>query len=377
MTRNKDRMKKKMRRRFLSCLGAGIGALWLVGCSSGAGGGEGLPEPRRIEGDSIAIHQIVKPSRWAVSAGKAIVQAQGTDSLFYVYRLPDFRFLYAWGRRGDGPGEFAAVTIANAWDGDTGEVMLQDFRSNALKVFSVGDTTWVQTDTLPSFPDSKVFSDDRPLAGGFLGTKKLAEGREEEYFYVRSLRNGSELDSVPLQTVVEAQYDEQGRMYSLSRVNTPKVIARGDRVALVYELVRHIDVYRVSSEGKLRLLHSLGESLDDAALERARTVRSRTSQRGITGFAATDRYIYTLYIEFEVSDWQAKTAEFRRGIVYRYGWDDPQAEAFELASPATDILVTGDDRFLFTRNDLEDFDWVHVYSLPQTSSGENTTGKTR
>ena len=376
MTRNKDRMKKKMRRRFLSCLGAGIGALWLAGCSSGAGGGEGLPEPRRIEGDSIAIHQIVKPSRWAVSAGKAIVQAQGTDSLFYVYRLPDFRFLYTWGRRGDGPGEFAAVTIANAWDGDTGEVMLQDFRSNALKVFSVGDTTWVQ-DTLPSFPDSKVFSDDRPLAGEFLGTKKLADGREEEYFYVRSLRDGSDLDSVPLQTVVEAQYDEQGRMYSLSRVNTPKVIARGDRVALVYELVRHIDVYRVFPEGKLRLLHSLGESLDDAALERARTVRSRTSQRGITGFAATDRYIYTLYIEFEVSDWQAKTAEFRRGIVYRYGWDDPQAEAFELASPATDILVTGDDRFLFTRNDLEDFDWVHVYSLPQTSSGENTTGKTR
>ena len=124
MTRNKDRMKKKMRRRFLSCLGAGIGALWLAGCSSGAGGGKGLPEPRRIEGDSIAIHQIVKPSRWAVSAGKAIVQAQGTDSLFYVYRLPDFRFLYTWGRRGDGPGEFAAVTIANAWDGDTGEVML-------------------------------------------------------------------------------------------------------------------------------------------------------------------------------------------------------------------------------------------------------------
>ena len=177
--------------------------------------------------------------------------------------------------------------------------------------------------------------------------------------------------------MVEAQYDEQGRMYSLSRVNTPKVIARGDRVALVYELVRHIDVYQVSSEGKLRLLHSLGEPLDDAALERARMVRSRTSQRGITGFAATDRYIYTLYIEFAVSDWQAKTAEFRRGIVYRYGWDDPQAEAFELASPATDILVTGDDRFLFTRNDLEDFDWVHVYSLPQTSSGENTTGKTR
>ena len=335
---------KKTAKHLLECLGAGIGALWLAGCSSGAGGGEGLPEPRKIEGDSIAIHQIVKPSRWAVSAGKAIVQAQGTDSLFYVYRLPEFRFLYAWGRRGDGPGEFAAVTIANAWDGDTGEVMLQDFRSNALKVFSVGDTTWVQTDTLPSFPDSKVFSDDRPLAGGFLGTKKLAEGREEEYFYVRSLRDGSALDSVPLQTVVEAQCDEQGRMYSLSRVNTPKVIARGDRVALVYELVRHIDVYQVSSEGKLHLLHSLGEPLDDAALERARTVRSRSSQRGITGFAATDRYIYTLYIEFAVSDWQAKTAEFRRGIVYRYGWDDPQAEAFELASPATDILVTGDDQ---------------------------------
>ncbi len=369
---------KKTAKHLLEYLGAGIGALWLAGCAGQARSGDDQPTVQTLTADSIAIHQVINPHQWAVSAGKAVVQTLRMDSLFYVYSLPDFRFLYAWGRRGNGPGEMLPTQMLNAFDGDTDSLVLRFTAPATFRTYRVGQEAFTATDTLAIRSDGRGFSLRRPFPHGFVGDIQVKDREEKEVLYV--CRPGTEaqvLDSLELSTKVKAKYSDRGTLIELVRWNCPYLVVRGDRVALVYELVRHIDVYRVSPEGKLHLLHSLGEPLDDAALERARTVRSRTSQRGITGFAATDRYIYMLYIEFEVSDWQAKTAEFRRGIVYRYGWDDPQAEAFELASPATDILVAGDDRFLFTRNDLEDFDWVHVYSLPQASPGENTAGKTR
>ena len=333
-----------------------------AGCGPVAAG-DGFSRPEKLAADSVAVNQIIRPARWAVSFGKAVVQSDMTDSLFYVYSLPDFRFLYTWGRRGEGPGEFAAVTVVNARDGDTGALMLEDYRRKSIRAFAVGDSSFIPQDILPTFPDEKAFTDDRPLPGGFLGTKKLPAGSPREYFYIRSRQDGAVLDSVPLWTYVEAKYTDQGNMYSLSRLNTPKVIVRDDRIALVYEMFRHIDFYRVSPQGRLTLEKAVGEEIDEAAIERMVAARRASSQKGVVGFAATQDYLYTLYLEFEVLDWENKRGDIRKKTVYVYDWDGREVRAYELERPATDILVTADGKTLFAYNALEDFDRVYRYDL--------------
>lgn len=351
-------------KKTFACAAAATFALLIWACGSSRSTEDVFAHPLTLQADSLPIHQILSPSRWAVSNGKAVVQSRTTDSLFYVYNLPDFRFLYTWGRRGNGPGEFtSSVTIASAWDGDTGELWLQDYGTQKLLGVSAGDLSLYRQDTCSVYPDKKNYSDDRLLPGGFLGTKKIPTDQQTEYFYVRSAQDGSVLDSVALATYAEVHRNEKGNMYSLSRMNTPKVIARKDRVALVYELFRHVDVYRISPQGKLSLIASTGETMDDTEAMIAK--RLSDSQKVISGMTATDRYIYTLQIEFQILDRDTRQADIFRRTVYAYDWDGQPAFAYELDKPVNALLVDADDRYLYTYSELTDFEQVYRYPLPR------------
>lgn len=340
-------------------LSAGILA---VSCS-GAGNATGFDNPIAVQADSIAVDQIIKPSQWAMCNGKAVVVSESTDSVFYVYSLPDFGFLYAWGHRGGGPGEFPNyVRFVDSADGDTGSLTLENYRGKTFDAFEAGDREMTLKKTSSTFPDQTTFLESRPLPSGWLTTKRVSGGKE--YLYTRSPKDGSVRDSVMLYTLVKAEYDDKGNMRSLSRMNSPRIVARNDRVAVVYQNVVRVDFYRVSAEGKLELLKAVGEPLDEAVLERLRTMRSESRQNGIMGYFSTGKYLYTLYLDLEL-DWETKYANILEKIVYVYDWDGRQVRAFDLEKPATDILVSGDDRLLYARNLQEDFDKVYVYNLEQ------------
>ena len=340
---------------------AGVSVL-LAGCGN-AKGTDGFAEPVPLAADSIAVNQIVKPACWAVCNGKAVVVSENTDSVFYVYRLPDFRFLYTWGRRGSGPGEFPnQVRFVDGDDGDTGMLTTVNGRNKSFDAFEAGGREMALKKTSSMFRES-VFLDDRPLPCGWMAAKKVAG--DKEYLCVRSARDGSVQDSVALYTwVVKADYDDKGRLYSLSRMNSPRIIAKDDRIAVVYQNFVRVDFYRVNDRGKLSLLGTAGEPIDGAALQRLRVMRNETRQHGIMGCFSTGKYLYTLYLDIEL-DRETNHADILQKIVHVYDWNGKQVRAFDLEKPATDILVSGDDRLLYTRNFQEDFDRVYVYRLPE------------
>lgn len=338
-------------------LGAGILS---VSCG-GTGKTTGFENPIAVRADSIAVDQIIKPSQWAVCNGKAVVVSEDTDSVFYVYSLPDFGFLYAWGRRGGGPGEFPNyVRFVDGADGDTGALTVENYRGKTFDAFEVGEREMALKKTSSTFPDQTTFLESRPLPSGWQTTKKVAG--DKEYLYIRSPKDGSVRDSVLLYTLVKAEYDDKGNMRSLSRMNSPRIVAKDDRIAVAYQNVVRVDFYRLTDEGKLELLKAVGEPLDEAVLQRLRTMRSETRQQGIMGYFSTEKYLYTLYLDLEF-DWETKHADILEKIVYVYDWDGRQIRAFDLEKPATDILVSGDDRLLYARNLQEDFDKVYVYDL--------------
>ena len=156
-------------------MGAGILS---VSCG-GAGKATGFDNPIAVRADSIAVDQIIKPSQWAVCNGRAVVVSEDTDSVFYVYSLPDFGFLYTWGRRGGGPGEFPNyVRFVDGTDGDTGALTVENYRGKTFDAFEVGEREMGLKKTSSTFPDQTTFLESRPLPSGWLTTKRVSGGKE-------------------------------------------------------------------------------------------------------------------------------------------------------------------------------------------------------
>ena len=57
------------------------------------------------------MEQILAPKQIAVRGDVALILSEKTDTVFYAYGLPDFRFLYKQGIRGQGPDDFSYPAI--------------------------------------------------------------------------------------------------------------------------------------------------------------------------------------------------------------------------------------------------------------------------
>ena len=66
-----------------------------------------FPATQKLTLDSISVGEILQPFEWMPVGDKAVLSSPRSDSLFWVYRLPGFEFLYAFGSKGEGPYEFA------------------------------------------------------------------------------------------------------------------------------------------------------------------------------------------------------------------------------------------------------------------------------
>ena len=100
-------------KRYLSCAFWALILALVSACGTKTKDSGNLDTVIEIRADSIPIHEILQPcfllerASWNAVGDKAVIMNSGSnDSLVYVYRLPDFEFLYAGIRRGNGPEDF-------------------------------------------------------------------------------------------------------------------------------------------------------------------------------------------------------------------------------------------------------------------------------
>ena len=59
-----------------------------------------------IHADSVTINEILEPMEWNFAEGCVIVNSPKNEEIFHVYAAPEFRYMYSFGKKGEGPGEF-------------------------------------------------------------------------------------------------------------------------------------------------------------------------------------------------------------------------------------------------------------------------------
>ena len=344
----------------------------LLSCSNG---GDSLPTPTPIKGESLPIGEIIQPRGWTIADGKAVVCATpSSDNAFYVYSLPDWNLMYSYGRYGDGPNDFNTYNnIALKGNGDMGYLMLRDYRRNGqISKYAVDNSSIKKIGAMPRPKDGRKnpHIENIPcIDGKYYVSLNFHRGDDASSIFIDDVESGKHIDSIKTSAVIEVEYDGKGEPYSISSVIDGKLASRGSRIALMYNspLIRRVDFYDVSSSGKISLFKSVGDSIDDNLIDRIKAMRDSNARDRVAGcidIFTTDNHIYMLDIDckIEMIDNGMKT-HFIGTWVRVYDWDGNLTGYYELDAPAMRIIASGDDSYFYTYSSEEDFDHVHRYKL--------------
>ena len=344
----------------------------LLSCSNG---GDSLPTPTPIKGKSLPIGEIIQPRGWTIADGKAVVCATpSSDNVFYVYSLPDWKFMYSTGVYGDGPNDFDTDSnIALKGNGDMGYLSLRDYRRNGqISKYAVDNRSIKMTGTIPrpKYGRKKFHIDNIPcIDGKYCASLNFHRGDDAYSIFIDDVESGKHIDSIKTSSAIEVEYDSKGEPYTTRNIIDGKLASRGSRIALMYDapLIRRVDFYDVSSSGKISLFKSVGDSIDDNLIDRIKAMRDSNARDRVAGcidIFTTDNHIYMLDIDckFEMIDNRMKP-HFIGTWVRVYDWDGNLTGYYELDAPAMRIIASGDDSYFYTYSSEEDFDHVHRYTL--------------
>lgn len=325
-----------------------IAILFLCACG-GSRQVAGFGDPVELQSESIAIDEIIKPVGWVGADGKAVVQSDGTDTVYYVYSLPDFRYLYAGGTKGEGPEELGSpYMLGNTPSMNT--FWIVDWSKETLTDFQAGsDSLKALTSFKPAGEDDPVLMVNDSIAvyeGGYnldnLCWIKLVE-----------VHTGKILDSVLTRAVIEVQKGDGWT--SVNMKNVPAYISDGKTLAVKYEYTDRVEFYDISG-GKFALKKAVG---DPRTLEqlRAEDFWKKTQGKYYDGFAADQDHVYIM--EYDYSQEGKSPRRILSSSVLVYDWDGNPVRKYILDKPVDALLVYKDKMFCF--NTEEDFEQVYAY----------------
>lgn len=231
-----------------------LGVLGLCAC-----GGEGKasgehPEPITLHADSIAVEQILAPGQIAVRGDVALILSQKTDTVFYAYGLPDFRFLYKQGIRGEGPDDFLMGSMVSC--PSRSEFAYYDIYGRTVRLFELTrkgfEKKWEYRVNMRPCEVLSVVNDSIVML------EKQDWNTKELGVYAYNGRSGKITDSLPgLKTYIKSTRIG----YTLSTMlNRYSLQGYGEHFVVSYQLMDRIEFYRVSPQGKIELVAEVGDA---------------------------------------------------------------------------------------------------------------------
>lgn len=342
-------------------------ALGTIICLTGCGNRQenaGFDTPELIQADSIAVNEIIKPRDWSVYKDKVVVYSPNTENIFYVYSLPEFKFMYSQGKVGGGPTEFP--NLINILDANSSsatsstDIYIENpYNKKQITTYNVGSTAITQVGSIDNMnPQKKEFYSNYILSPELLVTRIIGLKSSYSHIHLRSVKDGMSLDSTALNDFIEIQTQEHG--YSSQNFNRPYIHTNDKKIFVLYQLTPNIEIYNVNKDNKLELELALGDKIDDATIERLKSIKDSPKQKGTLKSYSTSKYIYALQVEVEI-DLQTRRPNLLTSHILIYDWSGNKVKSLLLSNPATSLIVSADDSKIYTYNELSDFDKVYVY----------------
>lgn len=284
--------------RYVGLLFSGLATAFIGTCIAGCSEARDEWPTTELAADSVVVSQIIKPEGWAVTGDHCVVQSVDTDTIFYVYSLPDFRFRYCAVTSGEGPQEMNGSNV-EILPGSRGEDTLSvvDWLRKKLWTFAVGTDSMRRTEEVNL--DFSVFDPICALPGRkavCLGWKMKDD--DTNGLELADYGTGEKMDSLTLRTWRKTM---QGDHFTIQTVvNMVNCALAGEVLGILYEYTGRVEFYDLSG-GRFALQRALG---DERSREQLRQMDFDGQETGtIYGPMVSDgAYFYALESEYRTAD---------------------------------------------------------------------------
>lgn len=323
----------------------------LAGCSGK--GGDSFGEPVELKADSIAVNTIVDPRQWAASGDYAAVLGNKTDTVLFIFSLPDFGFKYARLTRGEGPDELSQWPDLYADYADDGGFYVEDFSKKFTRLYMPG------RDSLSLKSSSEMKNINAVVNGKRYITSKYnaKDGKRVDYYKLSDWETGDVLDSIP---TLGVWFTEKIGDYTVHyQRNSPMCTTYGDKLAIVYSHTGRVDLYDLKDD-KFALYKSLGDQRTHEQLQNDMPKLKDAVEGSIKEVASDKNYVYVLE--------RTKIGEDSNGLpkykcaVKVYNWDGSCKAMYELDRQVTSMILHRSSGKLFCYDGALDFEQVYVYT---------------
>ena len=342
-----------------------IAVFLLSGCTAGKKYSDSFSAPIPLQVDSLKINQIVQVEDWTKAGDKVLIFSPLTKNVFYVYKLPEFRFLYDFGQKGGGPedfSEFMRLPEGNLMNDDL-YVYDNGDSQGALSVISLSDDSYTQKRLRDTRKGFNYVVSDSVWIGYYPLTIDWKDMSAKGYMNIWNKR-GETTQELPLLSHTSQfgisyrdMQNKSGIMIQGDVRNQAGVATNGKKLVIYYPDAFRMEFYKLNPNGTVELEKSLGETYTLDELNKM-DMAGRKKGESLTLLRATDDYIYAFKYEYKNDGDEWKPV---KSFLEIYDWNGEGIVKYDLGRHFDKYIVDEKNRKLFCYNTEFDFDYVYVY----------------
>ncbi len=318
-----------------------------------------------LQADSIRIDQIIKIDSWTRAGDKAVVFSPLSENVFYVYKLPEFSFLYSLGQKGEGPGDFSDFMKFPDGNIMNNDLYVYDIGSSQgpVYVISLSDTSYTQKRIsgirkgFNYIVSDSVWISYIPVSVDYAdmsvkGRMSIWDGHGREIEKRQLLTHTGQFGF----TYRDMQ-NKSGLILRGDTYNKAGVTTNGKKLAVYYPDVFRMELYKLNPDGSLEFEKFYGETYTLDQLN-GMDMENRKKGEGLAMLRSTDDYIYAFKYEY------ANNGDGRepvRSYLEIYDWEGQGIAKYDLGRYFDKYIVDGNTCRIFCYHTGSDFDYVYVY----------------
>ena len=325
--------------------------LFFISCSNGENRelNEKFPRMIRLKAEKIEIKEIIKPGLILLLDNYLIVQNEynHSEDCFFVYSLEPFKFLYSFGRLGQGPDEYIAHRL------------IQNSNGNVLSVFDQSSRyihNFHITDTEPVLIEKNRIEDNRREPFQELSYLNDSIILLLKYDYTLCSYNINEkifLDEFNFETDIKKKLGEN---YKLS-LETYHFSNYKDKIVIGHNYINTLSAGKIENNKFIINNKKLTSSGVNQSLYKNSLYYLYTTTTSEHIFA---QYYGLPFIQLQPFPINMKKRNFNFYIEV-YDWNLNPLVLLEFDSDILRCAIDEKNKTIYTWNPLEDFDYLLVY----------------